>query len=200
MSKRDEMIKSYLTHEEKAKFVEMADRADKSQSELLREAVLEYLDRDRTARVEDQLRELNDKVDALQGDLRSQEAHTRTDLPEALVNTRNVIERLQENNKEVVNDGDVERAIEDYVGMDPRTIKKYKSKLRERGLLFEHPGERPLWTFETDVWKEWAIQYATLNGGETALENVVESYPATVTRGFDDELMVEVKRDTENIL
>jgi len=201
MSNRDEVIKAYLTHDEKAQFVKMANRADKSQSELLREAVLEYLDRDRTARVEDQLRELNDKVDTLRGELRNQDAHTRTDLPDALVNMRRVMERLQKNHDEVVKNESVERALEDYVGIDDRTKQKYKAILRSRGLLFEHPGNRPLWTFETSLWREWVNDYAKLNGGKSAAEDVLEEYPANLTEDIETgSNVIEVDRDTANIL
>jgi len=181
MSKRDNPVKTYLTDNEKQRLEQWADDTDKSQAQLLREAVLEYLDKDRTARIEGQVRELSSKVDDVLTHLDTEDSHTHTAQSDSLTTAREIVRRLQRNNDEVVKDDTVIKAIEDYAGIDNRTIRKYKRLFRKRGLLFEHPGDRPLWTFETDMWGQWVNQYANLNGGQDAAEEVVESYPAEMS-------------------
>ena len=193
MSKRDNPVKTYLDDEEKAQLVEWADETGKSQAELLREAVLEYLDHDRTARIEGQVRELSGKVDDILAHLDADTSHTHTQQSDSLVTAREIIRRLQRNHDEVIRDGDVTTAIEDYAGTDPRTIRKYKRLFRKRGLLFEHPGDQPLWTTETETWGEWVNQYAALNGGRDAAEDVVEAYPAGIY-GTADGYELEIEK------
>jgi len=181
MSKRDNPVKTYLTDTEKQRLEDWADEADKSQAQLLREAVLEYLDHDRTARIEGQVRELSAKVDDVLAQFDADTSHTHTAQSDSLTTAREIVRRLQRNNDEVMKDDAVVKAIEDYAGIDDRTIRKYKRLFRKRGLLFEHPGDRPLWTTETDMWGKWVNQYANLNGGQDAVEDVLEPYPANMT-------------------
>ena len=181
MTKRENPVKTYLDDAEKAQLKEWADETGKTQSQLLREAILEYLDHDRTARIEGQVRELSAKVDDVLTHLDGEDTHTHTAQSDSLTTAREIIRRLQRNHDEVVKDDDVVKAIEDYAGVDDRTIRKYKRLFRKRGLLFEHPGDQPIWTTETELWGQWVNQYANLNGGQDAAEEVVEPYPANMS-------------------
>jgi type I site-specific restriction endonuclease len=197
MPRRENPVKTYLSDEEKARLKEWANDAGKSQSHLLREAVLEYLDHDRAARIEGQVRELNQKVDDVLATLDNSGTHTHTGQSDALTKAREIVRRLQRNHDEMMRNDAVVKAIEDYAGIDDRTVRKYKELFRKRGLLFEHPGDRPIWTTETDMWGSWVNKYARLNGGREAAEEVVKPYPAAVHAAIDsDAYRIEITKES----
>lgn len=186
MSDRSVVKKTYLTDQEAGQLSRWADEAGKSESALLREAVLEYLDRDRADRIEEKVDELLDRIP--EGGLPVEQSKPHTHKPDTPMNqagssatetAREIIQRLQSNHDGVVKDGVVVRAIEDLAGVDDRTIRKYKSLFRRRGLLFEHPGETAVWTFDSDEYLSWLRDYARLNGQEAA-ETVADEYPVNV--------------------
>jgi len=183
VTRRENQVSTYLSDEEKAALSRWADEVEKSQAHLLREAVLEYLDHDRAARIESEVREVNEKLDDVLAQLDGGSTHTHTAMSDSLETAREMIRVLQrrtDNPDSVVKDTDLIEVIENHAGVDDRTIRKYKDIFRRRGLLFEHPGDAPLWTLETDTWAEWVSQYANLNGGGQAAEEAVEPYPARV--------------------
>lgn len=202
MSRRNNVKKTYLSDAEAKHLSEWADEVDKSESALLREAVLEYLDHDRTARIEEKIDRIESKLDAMHPQEESDTAHTHK--PQQAMsasssvaeNKRDIIHRLQENNGEVMKDEVVVRAIEDIAGYDDRTIAKYKNIFRKRGLLFEHPGESPVWTTDSDQWLEWMSSYVQLNGRDEA-EVVADQYPAQIFLGTDEKLHVELTEVAE---
>lgn len=194
---RDVVKKTYLTPSEAAQLSEWATETGKSESALLREAVLEYLDRDRAARVESKIDDLADELSEVRALLSDGDAHTHK--PETGMNqaspsvekAREMVRRIQRNNGDVIKTEDIERAIEDYAGADGRTIRKYKRIFRRRGLVFEHLGDRPLWTVDTDQWFEWVRQYAQLNGVDDTRE-AADEYPAKVTAGLNGGIKIEL--------
>jgi len=202
MSKRNNVKKTYLSDEEAAKFSRWADEADKSESALLREAVLEYLDHDRTARIEEKVDEMKATLADVQAQVADDTTHThKPDTPmstasSAVEDMRSMVRRIQSNHDEVLKNEVVERTIEDIAGFDDRTIAKYKRMFRKRGLLFEHPGEPPLWTTEADTWPDWMSSYIQLNGRDEA-EKVAEQYPARITLGSGEKLHVELTEEHE---
>lgn len=196
--KRDVYKKTYLTEREAAQLSRWAEEAGKSESALLREAVLEYLDRDRADRIEDKLDAVLARLPEDGLDARAEPTHThKPDTPmnqsgsKATEKARRIIQRLQSNHDAPVIQADaVDRAIEDIAGVDDRTIRKYKSLFRRRGLLFEHPGASAVWTFDTDQFMTWLRNYAQLNGQQAA-EEVADAYPVSVyasTEGIQIEL------------
>lgn len=191
MADRDVVKKTYLTEREAAQLSEWAADVNKSESTLLREAVLEYLDYDRTARIEE-------KVDRVLSHLETDSTHTHKDSStmnqgsNASEKARAIVSRLQQNHDEVMKADAVDRAIEDIAGIDDRTKRKYKTLFRKRGILFEHPGEPPLWTTEADNWLEWIQTYAELNGREGA-EDEVEKYPAVLTSAVNSGYHIELE-------
>lgn len=161
MSDRSELAKAWLTPEEKQKLRSQAQSEGKSQSDVLREAFRQYVDRDRSARIEG-------KVDRILGHLEGEGApsgeptthtHKQTGTSETVTKARRIAERIYENHGEVVKGKDVKRAIEDIAGGDPRTRDKYEGILKERDLLFEHPADSAVWTPERDRWASWTEDY-----------------------------------------
>jgi predicted DNA-binding protein len=184
VTRRDNPVTTYLSDDEKQQLERWADETEKSQAHLLREAILEYLDHDRAARIEDEVTDISEKLDDVLAQLDSDDTHTHTAMSDSLTTARKMIRVVQQdtNNEDgVVKDDDLVQVIENYAGVDDRTIRKYKDIFRRRGLLFEHPGEAPLWTLQTDTWTEWVNQYANLNGGSEAAEEVIADYPASIT-------------------
>jgi predicted transcriptional regulator len=184
VTRRDNPVTTYLSDDEKQQLEEWADETEKSQAHLLREAILEYLDHDRAARIEDEVTDISEKLDDVLAQLDSDGTHTHTGMSDSLATARKMIRVIQQNTDNedgVVKDDDLVEVIENYAGVDDRTIRKYKDIFRRRGLLFEHPGEAPLWTLQTDTWTEWVNQYANLNGGSEAAEQVIQDYPASIT-------------------
>lgn len=174
MPSRTERLVTYVTPEEKADLAEMADNAGKSQSDLLRDALTEYLDHDRSDRIEEKVDQILATIDSSQ----SESTHTRTQTgaSETVEKARRIAERIYENHGETVKGVDVKRAIEDVAGGDERTISKYKGILRERDLLFEHPSsDATVWTPSREVWVDWSESY--LDGvPEAEIFEVVEPY------------------------
>ena len=156
-------------------------------------ALKEYIDHGREARIEAKVDQLCDAL------LQSDAAHTHT--PDTAVSqgsdsierVREICRRLQSNHGEVLKDDYVTQAIEDIAGIDDRTVRKYKRLLRKRGLLFEHPGERPLWTFKTATWNDWLVDYGNVNGRDE-VEDVLEPYPATMSF-VNGSAQIEINRD-----
>ena len=194
---RDNRVQVYLSDSELKQLSEWSEETGKSQSHLCREAVLEYTDNDRVSRLEGRMDGVESKLDEILAHLESNDAHTHKDQPpmsntsDALETAREIVRRIQSNHDEVVKDEAVVRAIEDHAGIDDRTIRKYKRLFRKRGLLFEHPGNPPLWTTESNQWLDWMRDFAALNGYDDA-EAIVNNYPARVTETMDGKIGIEL--------
>ena len=202
MGSRDKRVKTWVDDETIADLDEFADEAGKSRSEVVRQAIHEYIDRDRFERVETEIAELKDQVDRIETHLSEGDPHAHTNpslsggKPATVVQkARAVAENIRKNHDEVVKDDVVEREIGNYAGGDDRTIRKHKKQLRKRGLLLEHPGKPPLWTSDTEQWMSWMADFARLNGRERA-EDVVEDYPAFVTGSSNG---IEIELDSDQI-
>jgi len=76
--KRDNRVVSYFTDEEVAKLSKWSEDTGKSQSNLVREAVREYLDLDRGDRIERQLAELTDEMEDLRTLVEGEQTHTHS--------------------------------------------------------------------------------------------------------------------------
>jgi hypothetical protein len=177
MSDRSHRKVTYLTDEEAAQLSEWADVTNKSESQLLREAVTEYLDQDRTARLSEQLDRIESKIDTLP--LSSDESvhtHTRdsSDPSPTIKNVRRIEKYLRDNHDEVVDTNTLHTVIGEIAGGDPRTLEKYQSKLKQRNLLFEHPGDNPVWTFKRDMWGRWVDSYC--GGDGDRVFDIAEEY------------------------
>jgi len=157
VSKRDNVVKTYLDDDEKRQLVEWSDETGKSQAALLRQAVLEYLDHDRTARIEEEVRDLNAKVDDILACVDDGGSHTHTtsgpqSVPEK---ARSVARHIFDRYDLPIKTTDVELAIENIADVgDDRSIDKYKRQLKKRGLLYQHPSGN-VWTDEKDQFVRW---------------------------------------------
>lgn len=157
MGSRDNPVTVYLTDDEKQQVKKWADKSGKTVSGLVRDAVLEYTDRDRAARIEDKL----DRTLSLLSDgehTRTQEIGRNASVPEK---ARAIARRLYNNHEMPVKGNDVELAIEDIAGADDRTIDTQKDQLKKRGLLYEHPMQ-PVWTDSKRQWVKW-VESATVD-------------------------------------
>lgn len=179
-------LQIYVTEENYQQLKEWADETGKSISELGREAILEYTDHDRLRRIEDKLDLLVDT------DSEANNTHTQrtNSVPKK---ARAVADHIFSTYDEVVKNEDVEFSIENIAGVgDSRSIKRYKNQFRKRGLLYEHPGDPPLWTTGTDQFTEWLASYAKLNGKDAA-EEVADQYPEVmVSYGTNNSVQIEV--------
>jgi len=149
MSDRTNPVTVYLTDAEKAQVEKWADETDSSISALSRDAILEYTDRDRAARIEDKLDRVLDSL----GD--GEHTHTNSARQMSVPETaRSIARRVYDNHAMPVRESDVELAIEDLGGATDRTIQQYKTQLKKRGLLYRHPAQ-PIWTDDKREWVEW---------------------------------------------
>jgi len=151
---RDNPVTAYLTDGEKSQLKRWSDECDKPQSQLVREAVLEYMDKDRTQRIEE-------KVDRCLTLLENQ-SNTHTSNPKGSVpeKTRQIAKRIYANHGVPIQQSDVEIAIEDIAGGNDRTVDQYLNQLKKRNLLFRHPMQ-PVWTDEKEQWVSW-VENATV--------------------------------------
>ena len=178
--RRDNPVTTYLSDDEKAQLERWAEKTEKSQAHLLREAVLEYLDHDRAARIEDEVRDISETLEhVLEAVSNSDNTHTHGHVPQSpsTERAREMIRQLLSEQDEVMKATAVELKIENLAGADDRTLRKYKKIFRKRGLLFEHPGEPPIWTTEQDQFETWLRQYGNMNG-PGPLKEFLEPYPA----------------------
>jgi len=163
MSERNNRKVTYLTDDEASQLSEWADKSGKSESALLREAVIEYLDNGRGARIEEKL----DKALTLLED--TEHTHTRDDGGQKSVpeKAREMVRRIHRNHDTPIKGADIEIAIEDIAGGDDRTIEKYKGQFKKRGLLYEHPFQ-PVWTDSQTEFVKW-VEGATITDVQDAI-------------------------------
>lgn len=197
MADNRKRLQVYLEPEEYKQLKEWSNETGKSMSEIARTGIMEYTDQDRQKRIEDKV----DKVLTLVEN--GEHTHTtentvQTDTSETVAKMRQIVERLQSNANQdgVVSDSTVKQAIEDIAGGHDKTLKKYKQIVRERGLLFEHPGETSTWTLDSEMWMGWMKNYANLNGVDEA-EKITDNYPANVTANLDGTIGIEVAEDID---
>jgi len=147
--KRNNPVTVYLTDDEKAQLKEWAREAGKSVSELSRDAILEFTDKDRFARIEDKLDRVLSEMDG------GEHTHTVDSRQKSVPETaREIAKRLYNNHEPPIRDTDVELAIEDLGGGSDRIVEQYKTQLKKRGLLYKHPAQ-PVWTDQKKEWVKW---------------------------------------------
>jgi hypothetical protein len=154
------------------------------------EALKEYIDRDRYARIED-------KLDSVLGHV-SDGGGTHTHTPTATASDTveragDIHRRVVDNHGTVIRDDDLVRAVEDIAGADDRTVRKYKGILKRRSLLFEHPANSPVWTADRQQWVSWVENHVD-NDPTLSVLDVIDNYDITAERY--DELVA--KAEVEN--
>jgi len=174
MGDRDNQVITYLDDREYKQIKEWSDETGKSMSHLLREAILEYTDHDRTARIEEKVDRALTLLEQ-DGDTHTQTHAGRESQKSVPDKAREIASRIYKNHGAPIKDKDVRRAIEDIAGADDRTVRKYKEQLRSRELLYDHPGTSAVWTDERADWEVWAKNY--IDAEPTAhLTDVLDEY------------------------
>lgn len=130
-------------------------------------ALEEYIDHGRQARIEE-------KVDRILSQMDGAHTHKHS---EATAKARHIAEEIAAEDAVVIPEDVVVRAIEAIAGADPRTVDKYQEQLKRRGLAYEHPTDA-VWTVERDNWFTWASDYVDNNPTAT-IHDVTEPYPIT---------------------
>jgi predicted transcriptional regulator len=169
MAERDNPVTVYLTDGEKADLEQWADESGKSVSELSRQAIREYTDRDRFERIEDKLDRVLSSLDG--GDENTRTSHSKQmSVPET---ARAIAKRIYSNHEPPIKSVDVELAIEDIGGATERTVEQYKRQLKKRGLLWEHPASE-VWTDSRQQWVKWVEGVWV---GDDDLHDYTDPYP-----------------------
>ena len=145
----------------------------------LEQAMKEYMDHDRYARIEDKV----DRVLAHVSDGGDSHTHTTSGASGTVERAREIFKRVADNHGLVVKDDDLVRAIEDNAGADDRTVSKYKGILKRRSLIFEHPADSPVWTTDRDKWVSWVENHVD-NDPTLEITDVIDDYDMTTER-FD---------------
>jgi hypothetical protein len=177
MGRRDNKVSVYLSDAELSQIKEWAEEAEKPVSQLLRDAVLEYTDRDRAKRIEDKVSGVDEKLDQLIAQIDTEHTHTRStdsasrqqSVPET---TREIAKIVYRNHSIPVQEKDVELVIENNAGGTDRTKRQYKSQLKKRELLFKHPAAG-VWTDDKEQWVKWQVQATP---GDVDVDAVTKQY------------------------
>lgn len=135
---------------------------------MLDNAMMEYMDNDRAARIEDKLNRALARMDELDG------THTHK-ASETSVKVEKMESELGETGRTVIKDDTVQRSIENIAGADDRTIDKYRTQLKRRGLAYEHPTSA-VWTLDVEQWIEWAESYID-NNPTADVHDILDDYP-----------------------
>lgn len=160
MSDRNNQVITYVTDAEYRQLKEWSDDTGKSMSHLLREAVLEYVDHDRTRRIEEKVDRLLEVVDASDA---GEHTHTNTGQKSVPEKARAVADHIYQQYDAPIKADDVEVAIENIARVgDDRSVEKYKQQLKKRDLLFAHPHQ-PVWTDNKEEWVGW-VEGASVGG------------------------------------
>lgn len=132
-------------------------------------ALVEYIDNDRNARIEEKVDRVLDRLD----DIDDTHTHKHSETSEKVAT---IAHRLADQNNIVMPADDVRRVIEDVAGADPRTIEKYQRQLKRHGEVYEHPTDGNVWTLDRERWLGWA-EDAINNNPTLEVHDVIEDYP-----------------------
>jgi len=144
-------------------------------------ALIEYMDNDRTARLETDHERIESKLDsvlAAVSDGGGTHTHKRSASPTTVVEKAEVIaSRIKENaDGRVFPVATVEREIKAVAGADDRTLEQYKRELKEMNAAFAHPNsDSAVWTTDKEEWSSWAESH--INGVPDAeVTDMIEPY------------------------
>lgn len=121
-------------------------------------ALREYMDNDRGARIEanidillDEIQEVKTLLEQKDG-VHAQTAADSDSPPETMQKLDRIASMIQSNSTDNVSVKEeyVERSIKRVAGANPQTLRHYKSELKAEGLAFEHPGRASLWFLDEE--------------------------------------------------
>ena len=143
-------------------------------------ALIEYMDRDRYARIEEEQRAMNDKLDAALAALAESGEHTHMERATPQTQTEKaeqIAAIINERNDTVFPTEDVEDAIREVAGASDRTLRDYKRLLKKRGHCYEHPNsDSEVWTVDPDEFALWADSHME-QVPDAHIMDVLEDYP-----------------------
>lgn len=144
-------------------------------------ALIEYMDNDRTARLEADHERIESKLDsvlAAVSDSDGTHTHTATTQPRTVTEKAEVIAvKITENaDGRVFPVETVEREIKSVAGADDRTVSKYKRELKGTDAVFEHPNsDSGAWTSDKQEWVGWVEDYLD-NVPDADIHDLLEPY------------------------
>ena len=150
-------------------------------------ALREYMDNDRAARIEADLDILLDEIQDVKA-LLDQDSRVHTQTPSASDRQPETIEKLEEiasqirnkaTNGESIKEEHVDRAIKHVAGANPATIRRYKSDLKAEGHAFEDPGDSPLWYLQQEI-------FFTKLAKTRDWDEFLSQYPSEVSEAYDE--------------
>lgn len=146
---------------------------------IVERAVLEYMDRDRFNRIEENQKLMLEELEQLRAEVRGDsDTHTHASsgsVSPAVRSAREVVAMaVDESDGEGPIPGSiVEDAIVEKCGADSRTIDKYTDVLKSKQLLYQHPLGN-VWTDDGTEWAEW------VESNPVDFSNAVEPYGLSV--------------------
>jgi len=162
------------------------DAHGKVRGELGREvenALREYMDHDRYARIEAEQDETNDKLDAVLAALADDGSHTHTASASPQTQTdkaQQIAALIREENNVVFPTDDVEDAIRTIAGASDRTLRDYKQLLKRDGHVYEHPNsDSHVWTIDAERFVMWAESHVD-DVPDAHVRDVIDEYPMSL--------------------
>lgn len=144
-------------------------------------ALIEYMDNDRTARLEAGHERIESKLDsvlAAVSDGGGTHTHTTPTQPTTVTEKAEVIAaRIKENaDGRVFPVATVEREIKAVAGADDRTLAQYKRELKGMDAAFAHPNsDSAVWTIDKREWAGWAEGHID-SVPDSSVHDVIEPY------------------------
>lgn len=143
-------------------------------------ALIEYMDRDRYARIEEEQQAMNEKLDAALAALAEGGEHTHTGSATPQTQTEKAEQIgaiLNDSDAKVVPSEDVEEAIREVAGASTRTLRDYKELLKRKGHAYAHPSsDSHVWTVDADVFANWTESHVD-DVPDAHLMEILEPYP-----------------------
>ena len=143
-------------------------------------ALREYMDHDRYARIEENQEQTKRQLDAVLSTLAENDAHTHT-VPASPQTQPQKAEQIaaviRENNNTVFPAEDVEEAIRQVAGGSDRTMRDYKRLLKKAGHCYEHPNSNSkVWTTDSEEFAMWADSHIE-QVPDAHIMDVIDEYP-----------------------
>ena len=184
MTSRDNRVQVYLSDEEKRQIKEWADATGKSASTLCREAVLEYTDHDRAARLADRMDDIEAELAALKDAVTDatgeKKKHTNDGEEKSTTvrRTHEIAKALYDNYGDTTHEERLDLHIENIAGGSDQTIDKYHKQLKKRQLAFEHPSDHSqVWYLDREVFADALVSYAKQTPApEQTAKSILEPY------------------------
>jgi len=143
-------------------------------------ALSEYIDQDRFARIEDRQETMQDTLETIAESVsETSTEHTHTGPTTVPDRVEKIGAELRGVDGIIFAEDDVEDAIRTHAGASDRTLRKYKQEIKAAGEAYEIP--RPgssVWTVDRGQWLSWADGYLD-DVPDADLSEIIDPYPLT---------------------